>query len=494
MTSRVAAIIPVIDEVSSIASLVAGLRANGSCCVIVVDGGSRDGTQEVAHRSGAIVIEEPRRGYGRACLTGAAAAMTSTDGHIHDAVAFLDGDGSCDPADLPRLLAALDTAHVALGHRPGHRLEPGAMPWHARLGNALVAAIVSLRTGRRVRDLPPFKAIRSASLQRLALTDERYGWTVQFVARALLDRDLRVREVPVAFRRRQGGRSKVSGSWRASVGAGRAMMTTAFRESRQGRPVVLMAKAPRAGHAKTRLAAELGEALTAELWAACIADVGRTVDAVSVAAGRRPIVMAAESSDVDPLTLLLGDRWIPLVQRRPGLGAALTESFLHAFDQGDDGCVAVAADSPTLAPERIAEAFHALAARPAAAVLGPTPDGGYYLVGLRWRAARPWWPAWLRRRARARLERRLSRAFETPSMGSGSALDGTRQGMHEGGWRVVTIDPWSDLDTLADLRALAVTLAGDGHRPPATTEWIGRHQAVIEDRVNEASAVHQERA
>lgn len=501
MNWSVAAVIPVIDEVAAIGSLTTGLLARGACCVYVVDGGSRDATRAVALRAGAMVVDEPRRGYGRACLTGAARALATggrTGGslggtatrHPHDVVVFLDGDASCDPRDLPPLLAALETADVALGRRPSARLEAGAMPWHARLGNAFVAAIVSLRTGRRVHDLPPFKAIRSEALERLDLGDERYGWTVEFVARALLDRGLRVREVPVAFRRRRGGSSKVSGSWRTSMAAGRAMIAVAIRATRPGRQVVLMAKAPRANHAKTRLAAELGDSLTADLWAACLADVGRAVAAASAGTGRRPFVMAADRADVRPLATLLGSSFLPLVQRRPGLGAALAEAFLHAFDGGSEAAIAVAADAPALAPERIASGLASLAG-PSAAVLGPTPDGGYHLVGLRWRAPRPWWPRALRRRARKRLERRLHAGFGGLATGGSSALEGTRTALAANGWHVTQTEPWPDLDTLADLRTLAGHLAGDGRHAPATRAWIDRHQDVIVRPLNAGSAVSE---
>ena len=144
---------------------------------------------------------------------------------------------------------------VAFGRRPGRLIEDGARPWHARLGNDLVAAIMSIRAGRRVHDMPPFKALRAPILARLELSDAGYGWTTQLVARVIAEPTIRFRELPVRFRRRQGGTSKVSGSWRASVAAGRAMVGRAWSET-SARPLLgLMAKAPGAGRAKTRLAA-----------------------------------------------------------------------------------------------------------------------------------------------------------------------------------------------------------------------------------------------
>ncbi|MEP6639855.1 MAG: glycosyltransferase family 2 protein, partial [Chloroflexota bacterium] len=246
----------------AIGAVVQGLLRNGACCVLAVDGGSRDDTRRVATESGAIVVQDMRRGYGRACLTGAERALASDpverpandDAHVHDAVAFLDGDGSCDPGDLPDLVTALDGVDLVLGTRSRRRIEAGAMPWHARLGNALVSAMLSVRTGRRTHDLPPFKVIRRAALERLDLDDAGYGWTAQLVTRALADPGVTIRERSVIFRRRAGGVSKVSGDWRASVRAGRAMISVGWRESRSRPVVAMMAKAPGAGHAKTRLA------------------------------------------------------------------------------------------------------------------------------------------------------------------------------------------------------------------------------------------------
>ncbi|MEO8572024.1 MAG: glycosyltransferase family 2 protein, partial [Chloroflexota bacterium] len=207
-----AAVVPVLDEGAAIGDVVAELQTCGACCVYVIDGGSRDRTVGVAKDAGGIVVVEPERGYGRACRTGAEHALASApDGHTHDAVAFLDGDGSCDPRDLRGLIAALEGGDVALGSRPAHLLESGAMPWHARLGNLLVSWIVGLRTGRTVHDLPPFKVVHRAILERLALSDDGYGWTAQMVARAMVEPMVRIRETPVRFRNRRGGVSKVSG-------------------------------------------------------------------------------------------------------------------------------------------------------------------------------------------------------------------------------------------------------------------------------------------
>jgi glycosyltransferase A (GT-A) superfamily protein (DUF2064 family) len=262
------------------------------------------------------------------------------------------------------------------------------------------------------------------------------------------------------------------------------MLSVAVAETRRRPLLALMAKAPRPGHAKTRLAADLGEERTAELWTACLDDIARTVETAAVQARWDPTLMVADEADAQALTWLLGGASRPIVQRRPGLASALVEVFLEAFDRGSDRAVALAADNPSLPPASIVAAFSALDRRTDAAVVGPTPDGGYHLVGLRWRAPLPGMPAWARRVARRRLERRLRVAFDPGAMGGRGALDSTSGAMALAGWAVRLTAAWPDLDTIEDLRVLGRTLAGDGRWAPATAAWIGRHRDVIEEPLN----------
>jgi glycosyltransferase A (GT-A) superfamily protein (DUF2064 family) len=473
----VAAVVPVIDEETAIGDVVRGLRASGACCVLVVDGGSRDGTRGRVTDAGGNVIDEPRRGYGRACLTGARIALDpAAAGHAHDAVAFLDGDGSCDPGDLPALLSALSAVDAAFGRRPARLIEDGAMPWHARLGNGLVAAIVSIRTGRTVHDLPPFKVLRAQTLAQLDLDDAGFGWTTQVVGRVCREPAISFREVPVRFQRRRGGTSKVSGSWRASVAAGRAMLGHALTETAARPLVAIMAKAP--GRAKTRLAAELGDEATAAFWAACLADAADSSLEAARAAGMTPVVMVPSAGDVDPVIDITGPGWTPVVQSRRGLAAALCEVFLAAFDRGADRALAVAGDAPGLPPARIRDAFAALGGSVDRAVLGPADDGGYHLVGLRWRRVPRAVPARVRRRLRRNLEHRLQHAFNEGATSGGSALEVAGRGLEAAGWRVATVEPWPDVDTVADLDHLAVLLGVDGLWAPRTAEWLRQHRSV----------------
>src|SRR5262245_45302206 len=254
----VSAVVPTWDESAAIGEVVRGLLAAGACCVYVVDAGSTDGTQLVARQAGGIVIDEPRRGYGQACLTGADAARG------HDLIAFLDGDGSCDPADLPRLVAASGAAELVLGRREW--VGAGALPVHGRLGNRLICALLRLKTCQPVHDVPPFKVVRSDALAILGLNGAGYGWTVELTGRALAHPALCVAEVPVRFRPRAGGVSKVSGRLVASLRAGLAMLGGAHSATRHRGLLVMMAKAPRSSHCKTRLAKDVGVAAAEGFW------------------------------------------------------------------------------------------------------------------------------------------------------------------------------------------------------------------------------------
>jgi glycosyltransferase A (GT-A) superfamily protein (DUF2064 family) len=308
-------------------------------------------------------------------------------------------------------------------------------------------------------------------LERLCLDESGYGWTVQFVARALSDPAIRGRERPVAFRQRRGGTSKVSGSPRASVKAGLSMVRVAVQATRARPIIALMAKAPGSGHAKTRLEADLGPERTAALWTAILADGAGHLAEAATASGAASLVMLPRPADVAPVAAIVGRRWAPVVQRQGGLAAALIDVFLAAFDRGADRAIAVAGDVPSLPSSYAVDALGRLGRAGERAVLGPSADGGYHLVGLSWRAAPRWWPRIVRRRRRAHLARQLVTAFGGP-LGGVNALRTTQAGLASGGWSVELLTPWSDLDTIADLEALSAELRTDGWRSPRTATWI----------------------
>jgi glycosyltransferase involved in cell wall biosynthesis len=227
-----AIIIPALNEEEVIGDLVAALKeeaANNDLPVtveeiVVVDNGSSDRTAERAKAAGARVVSEPKRGYGRACLAGAKAAEHA------EILIFLDGDGSDDPRDLPKLIEplVLDRADLVMGSRILGHAEPGSLTVPQRFGNWLSARLLRLVYRVQVTDVAPFRAIRRATLLDLGMQEMTYGWPVEMLARAG-QRGLRVTEVPVNWRRRAGGESKVSGDLQGSIRAGSRILATLFR-------------------------------------------------------------------------------------------------------------------------------------------------------------------------------------------------------------------------------------------------------------------------
>ncbi|MGH7429579.1 MAG: glycosyltransferase family 2 protein, partial [Candidatus Methylomirabilaceae bacterium] len=203
---KVVAIIPALDEEGSIGQVVAAVPRNAVSEVIVVDNGSTDRTAEVAARNGAVVVREPRRGYGAACYAGVMAAPGA------DLLVFLDGDRSDVPEEVPLIVGPIlrGDADLVIGSRLSGRREPGAMPPHALFGNRLASRVLRGLYGVRITDLGSFRAIRRRALLDLAMQERTFGWPVEMVAKAAR-RGYRIVEVPVSYRRRIG-RSKVAGT------------------------------------------------------------------------------------------------------------------------------------------------------------------------------------------------------------------------------------------------------------------------------------------
>jgi glycosyltransferase involved in cell wall biosynthesis len=210
---RISVVIPTHNEADAIGHVLADLPADLVSEVLVVDSNSTDGTPEIANKLGARVIQEARRGYGRACLTGLAAANNP------DIVVFLDGDYSDRPAELPILLAPIleGRADIAIGSRLGKQSTPGAMPWHAAFGNHLATFLIRRLYGVRITDLGPFRAARIDVLRRLDLQEPTYGWAVEMILKGALQ-GFRIVEVPVSYYPRIGI-SKISGTLKGTVGA-----------------------------------------------------------------------------------------------------------------------------------------------------------------------------------------------------------------------------------------------------------------------------------
>ena len=224
MANRAALIIPALDEEPAIGQTLDRVPRDLYREIIVADNGSRDRTAEIARAHGATVVSEPERGYGAACLRAISALPPNVE-----AVVFMDADASDDPAEAVLLLEPIyeGRADLVIGSRTLGSAEKGALEPHQVLGNRLVTGIIRAFYCHRYTDLGPFRAIRTEALQRLAMRDRNYGWTIEMQIKALRHK-LRVLEVPVSYRRRVGV-SKISGNWRASIAAGAKIIWTAFR-------------------------------------------------------------------------------------------------------------------------------------------------------------------------------------------------------------------------------------------------------------------------
>ena len=236
---RVAVVIPALDEEAALPLVLAAIPRALHDVVVVGDNGSRDRTAEVARAAGAIVVGAPRRGYGSACLAALGVVLgraappdpAAPDPAARgadvlplgdaDVVAFLDADFSDDPEDLAAILAPIleGRAEFVVGSRTRDAASRAALTPQQRFGNALACWLLRVLFGARHTDLGPFRAIRVDALRHLAMEDRDYGWTVEMQLKARVA-GLRVVEVPVRYRQRAAGASKVSGTLVGSIRAG----------------------------------------------------------------------------------------------------------------------------------------------------------------------------------------------------------------------------------------------------------------------------------
>lgn len=223
-------LIPALNEEASLPLVLRAIPRDVVRNVYVVDNGSTDATARVAVEHGAQLLSEAQRGYGAACLRGVA-ELTALP-RPPDVVVFLDADYSDDPAELPWLLEPIraGAADLVIGSRALGQAEPGSLALQQRVGNRVAVSLIHAIYGQRYTDLGPFRAIRLPALVALGMNDTGYGWTVEMQVKAARV-GLRVVEVPVSYRRRVAGRSKISKTVKGTVGASYKILFTIFRHA-----------------------------------------------------------------------------------------------------------------------------------------------------------------------------------------------------------------------------------------------------------------------
>lgn len=220
-------IIPAYNEEEAVGLVVNDVPRELVRNIIVVNNASSDGTSAMARSSGAIVVDQPERGYGNACLMGM--EYIRSDHTAPDVIVFLDADHSDHPEQMPALLAPIekDEADLIIGSRTLGNRERGSMMPQQILGNWIATRLMEFLYGVRFTDLGPFRAIRWDALMSLDMKDRTYGWTVEMQVKAAKS-GMRVAEVPVDYRVRKGV-SKVSGTVTGSVLAGYKIISTLIK-------------------------------------------------------------------------------------------------------------------------------------------------------------------------------------------------------------------------------------------------------------------------
>jgi len=223
--SYISVIIAALNEEAAIAKVIESVPKDLANEIVVVDNGSKDRTAEVASAAGARVVKEPVPGYGRAYRAGLRSISPECE-----IVVFLDGDGSDYPEMMDRLVKPIieGVADFVIGSRTRGSREPGSMNFHQVIAGYMIGFMLRILYGVRSTDMGPFRAIRRDTYERLNLREETYGWPLEMQMRAARAR-VRTMEVPVDYRRRAGGHSKIAGTVRGSVLAASRILVTFAR-------------------------------------------------------------------------------------------------------------------------------------------------------------------------------------------------------------------------------------------------------------------------
>ncbi len=223
----ISVIIPAFNEAKSIEYVLGDIPNDLVSEVIVVNNGSVDATRQQAVKAGATVLNEPRKGYGYACLTGIEYLKSLDDSP--DIVVFLDADYSDSPVEMDRVVAPIiqDDIDLVIGSRALGSREKGAMLPQQIFGNRLATRLMKLFYNVHFTDLGPFRAIKFEELLKLNMQDKTFGWTVEMQIKAAKQK-LTFTEVPVTYKRRIGV-SKVSGTAKGTILAGYKIIYTLLK-------------------------------------------------------------------------------------------------------------------------------------------------------------------------------------------------------------------------------------------------------------------------
>ena len=211
---KIGVIIPAYNEALSIKKVITKIPSLADE-ILVINNGSTDETQIKAISAGATVLNEPKKGYGHACLCGINYFNNLTE--PPEIIVFLDGDYSDYPEDLNEIIKPIleDQIDFVVGSRVKSKRERGSMTPQQIFGNELASVLIRILYGGKFSDLGPFRAIKLEVLNKLEMQDKTYGWTVEMQLK-ILGNKFTYCEVPVRYKKRIG-KSKVSGTFVGTV-------------------------------------------------------------------------------------------------------------------------------------------------------------------------------------------------------------------------------------------------------------------------------------
>lgn len=223
-------IIPAYNEEGSVAKVIAAIPKNLVHEIIVVNNASTDATEARAKAAGATVLTELKKGYGSACLKGIEYICSLPPAEQPDIVVFIDADYSDYPEEMPELVRPIvaEGYDMVIGSRALGKREAGSMTFPQIFGNWLSTNLLRWIYKVHFTDLGPFRAIKWQQLLAINMQDQDFGWTVEMQVKAA-KHGLKCTEVPVNYRKRNAGKSKVSGTIKGTILAGHKILWTIFK-------------------------------------------------------------------------------------------------------------------------------------------------------------------------------------------------------------------------------------------------------------------------